>query len=188
MAPLAPSAEPSTDVADDREGSSRGRLVGRILTGLVALGLIAMWGWIFITPDRHNPDWLNDRALAKRMQGRCETMLTSVHHLTPAYSATAASSRADTVDHATALLRSMVADIQSWTPAHGDDHTRLTGWIHDWHTYFNDRDDYTRRLRKDPRAQFLVESNKAGDPIDTPLTNFADANDLPQCEPPGDVG
>ena len=64
----------------------------------------------------------------------------------------------------------------------------MQGWVSDWRTWIQDRRRYTAALRADPRAQFLVSTNQAGDSIDRPIKNFADINDIPECAPPLDVG
>ena len=85
------------------------------------------------------------------------------------------------------LLDQLIDRIEADAPRTGDDAIRFRGWIRDWRTYLKDRREYTRQLRRDPGARLLLDVNKAGDSVDRAITNFADINDSPSCDAPGDV-
>jgi len=160
-----------------------------VLTVLTVLGLVAFWIWIFSgAPSRNNPDRIDDRAFVTTMRGRCTSALDQINRLTPASDSRTAADRAAVVDHATTILDGLVDRIEADAPRTGDDAVRLRGWLRDWRTYLRDRRDYTRRLRSNPRAALLLDVNKAHDSVDRVITNFADINNSPSCEAPGDVG
>ncbi len=163
--------------------------VGRVLTVLTVLGLVVFWIWILSgAPSRNNPDRIDDRTFVTAMRARCTTALNEINHLTPASESHTAAARAAVVDQATTILDGLIDRIETDAPRSGDDAVRLKGWIRDWRTYLGDRRDYTRRLRSNPRAALLLDVNKAHDSVDRAITNFADINDSPSCEAPGDVG
>lgn len=162
--------------------------VGRVLTALTVLALVGFWIWIFSgAPSRNNPDRVDDRALVATTHTRCKVALKTINALPPAADTHTATARAAVVDQATAILGRMIDRIEADAPRTGDDAIRFRGWIRDWRTYLADRRDYARRLRGDPGARLLLDVNKAGDSVDRAITNFADINDMPSCEAPGDV-
>jgi hypothetical protein len=182
---LAPSlADPGADAP-----TSNGWTVGRVITVIAVLALVGFWAWIFAGgPEKANPDYLSDRAFAEWAQDRCATTNSRIDDLQPARDATSAGERADVIDQASDELAHLVDDLEARAPTTGDDATRMRGWIKDWRTWIQDRRRYTVALRANPRAQFLVSTNQAGDSVDRPIKNFADINDIPECDPPLDVG
>ena len=179
-------ADPGTDDADV---SPRTNTILKAIMVMAILGMVAFWAWIFAGgPTKANPDFLGDRAYAARTATRCQRMVDEINRLPPAATSHTAPQRAAVVDQATAIITSTVDEIEATAPRSGDDALRLHGWIADWRTYLRDRRDYTVRLRQKPRAQLLFDKNPAGDPIDQPIKEFADVNDIPSCDPPGDIG
>lgn len=185
-APPSPAALPEGDRPAE---VGRTRRLGKVLTVVAVLALVAFWAWILSgAPKRTNPDRLSDRSRVASIARRCQAAVREVDALPSATTAKSATDRADVVDQATGALDRLVDDIEAAAPPSGDDAVRLRGWVRDWRTYLHDRRDYARRLRRTPRAQFLLDENRAGDPIDRPIKNFADINEMPVCAPPGDVG
>ena len=179
-------ADPGADPDDE---VTSGWSVGRVLGVVAALAMVLFWIWILAGgPDRKNPDYLDDRAFAKRTQQRCAAMLRQLDRLPAAADSKTPDERADVIVEATDEIRAMVDDIEADAPKTGDDHTRITGWLKEYRVWLDDRDDYARRLRQDARAQFLIDTNPAGDSVDRSVTNFADINNIPECDTPGDVG
>ena len=113
--------------------------------------------------------------------------LKAIDALPPAVDTHSAVARAAVVDQATTILDRLVDRIEADAPHTGDDAVRFRGWIRDWRTYLRDRRDYTRRLRATRGPRLLLDVNKAGDSVDRAITNFADINDIPACDAPGDV-
>ncbi|MCU1454812.1 MAG: hypothetical protein JWN46_2958 [Acidimicrobiales bacterium] len=175
--------------ADDHEVSRTTNAILKGLAVVVILGLVGFWAWIFAGgPERANPDHMDDSAYVKRTSARCDAMNAAIGRLPPAMDSRTAGARADVVDRATAIIARTVDAIEADAPKTGADHARTAGWIADWRTYLANRADYTVRLRQNPRAQLLFDKNRAGDPIDQPIKNFADINNIPSCDPPGDIG
>lgn len=183
--PTTTAPEPEVDPTSDRPS-----VVLRGLAVVAALAMVLFWIWIFTGgPKKANPDRLDDRAYVARTEQRCQRLLSDLKTLPPADSAASAVQRADVLDQANALVKSMVDDIGTGAPRTGDDARRLKGWLLDWRTYIGDRNDYARRLRTNPDAQLLVSENSAlRDPVDKTIEVFADVNDMPDCATPGDVG
>lgn len=162
--------------------------VGRVITVIAVLGMIVFWIWILSgAPKRANPDRLDDRALVARLQDECR-VLKRIDDAAQAAETPTPGERAVVVDRATSTVDQLVDGFDREAPERGDDGVRMRGWIRDWRTYVGDRRDYTQRLRRDRRARFLLDVNRAGDSVDRALKNFADINDMPECDPPGDIG
>lgn len=156
---------------------------------VIVLALVGFWIWILSgAPKRDNPDRVADRALINTTARRCKEAVDAIDKLPAATDSHTPRARAAVVDQATTILDRLVDRIEADTPTTGDDTIRLRGWTGDWRTYLRDRRSYTQRLRHDPRAKFLLDVNKAHDSIDRAITNFADINDIPACDAPGDVG
>lgn len=161
----------------------------RAVAVIAALAMVLFWAWIFSGgPKKQNPDYLDDRAYVTRSAERCRQLIDDLKALPNAEAASTAKQRADVLDQANELVSGMVDDLESTAPRTGDDAKSLKGWIADWRTYVENREDYARRLRTDPGARLLLDANPGGDPVDRPIEVFADVNDMPDCATPGDVG
>ncbi|MDQ6697063.1 MAG: hypothetical protein M3Z46_06350 [Actinomycetota bacterium] len=183
-----PTRPPTTSDPDVPASSGRSWTLGRVLTVLIVLGLVVFWIWILSgAPSRNNPDRIDDRAFVTTMRVQCTAATKAINRLTPASESHTAAERADVVDQATTILTTLIDRIEADAPRTGDDGVRFRGWIRDWRTYLSDRRDYSRRLRVNPGARLLLDVNKAHDSVDRAITNFADINDSPSCEAPGDV-
>lgn len=178
-------AAPTPSTGDDQARRSG---VGRILAVVAGLAMVVFWIWILSgAPRRHNPDYLADRGWAARAESTCRATAAELAELPRAEQTPRAGRRADVVDRASGHLEAMVERLGRPLPEGGDDARLARAWLADWRTYLANRRDYTRRLRDDPRAQFLV-AEKFRDPIDTVISTFAEVNDMATCAPPGDVG
>lgn len=163
--------------------------IGRVLTVMTVLALVGFWIWILAGgPERANPDRVDDRVVVAKVDGLCKSAERAIDKLPAAHDSSSPIARAAVVDQASGIVQQMVDGIEADAPRAGADGVRFRGWIRDWRTYIRDRRDYARRLRGNPRSQFLLDTNKAGDSVDRVITNFADINDIPACDAPGDVG
>jgi hypothetical protein len=157
-------------------------VLGTIVVASFLFWIYALSGLAKRTP----PDTLGDRAFALAAEPRCAVAAEQIKQLPPAQTSATPADRAATVDAGTAVLRAMVADLRRLTPPAGGDHALITAWLADWDRYLASRDDYSLRVRSDPRARFLVDvrDNQA---ITVPLDNLATVNHMPSCATPGDV-
>jgi hypothetical protein len=165
--------------------------VGRVLAIAVSVALVVFWIWIFSGgPARPNPDRLDDREFVARAEERCQQLLDDLAELPGPGEFDDADDRADVLEEANVLVGQMVDDLEADAPRTGDDRVRTDGWLGDWRTYLADRADYAERLRSDPEAKLLISINPVlQDPVDKTIQIFADdANDMPACVTPGDVG
>jgi hypothetical protein len=161
----------------------------RVLGVVAVLAMTIFWIWIFAGgPKKVNPDRLDDRAFVTRTAERCDDLRADLADLPNAASIDGARARADVLDRATDLVDGFIAATRADAPKTGDDARSVRGWLGDWETYSANRRDFADRLRKDPKARFLLDANEAGDPIDKPIEIFAQVNDMKQCATPGDVG
>lgn len=182
---LAPSlADPGADAP-----TGHGWTIARVITVVAVLAMVGFWAWIFAGgPDKANPDYMSDRTFVDWAQDRCTKMNDQIDALPPARDSKTPDARADVIDRATGYIIVAVDDLEARAPKSSDDAKRMAGWIHDWRIWIGNRRTYTEALRSNPRAQFLLSTNRAGDSIDTPIKNFADINNIPECDPPLDVG
>ncbi len=158
-------------------------------TVVAVLAMAGFWIWILSGgPRRANPDRVSDRSLIAADHDRCKAAVKAISALPPATESRTATARAVVVDRATTILDRLIDHIQNTSPRSGKNAVRMRGWTRDWRTYLRDRRRYTERLRRDPRARFLLDVNPAGDSVDRVIKNFADINDMPSCATPGDVG
>lgn len=178
--------EADTEVPPRRRGFTIGRgLAIAVVVAIVIFWFLVLAGWF----NKRNPDYLKDRSFVSRTADRCAAARRDINRLPPARDSKTPSDRADAIDRATGRLATMVDAIAADVPKNPSDAGIVKSWVADWRVYLNNRRDYTTRLRKKPRAQFLVdEKPKAGDPYDAVIKNFADANDMPDCAPTLDVG
>jgi hypothetical protein len=191
-----PSTGGSTDLPDEPAepaGAGRSR-TGRVVIGLVVLGLLAMWGYVLylaVGPGRQPPlDRLEDPAFAEAGEAVCADALADVEALPQAGEADDADERADAIVRADARYAAMLDELDGLTDLVPDaeERARAEEWLADWRTYLADRADYADRLATDPEARLLV-SEKAGEgrQITGWIDQFALANRMESCVTPADV-
>ena len=162
---------------------------GRIASMVAVVLIVGFWAWIFAGgPRKANPDRMDDRAFVTTAEKHCVKLRADLAELPNAAFEKTAAARAAVLVDANVLVADMIDDLEAAAPTTGDDAQRVDGWLADWHTYLNARQDYARRLKTDPGARLLLDANPGGDPVDTGIEVFADVNDMPECATPGDVG
>ena len=184
--------EPDADEPD--APASRRWTPVRVLLTVVALAMVAMWGYVLFLafgPGRQPPiDRLADPAFAEAGEARCAEALVEVEALPVASASASAPERADVLAEADAVFADMLDDLDGLAvlaPA-GDQRRRATEWLADWRTYLGDREAYAEALRADPGARLLV-SEKAGEgrQVTGWIDEFAKANRMPSCVTPTDA-
>jgi hypothetical protein len=184
--------EPDADEPD--APASRRWTPVRVLLTVVALAMVAMWGYVLFLafgPGRQPPiDRLDDPAFAEAGEARCAEALVEVEALPVASASASAPERADVLAEADAVFAGMLDDLDglaTLAPA-GDQRRRATEWLADWRTYLGDREAYAEALRADPGARLLV-SEKAGEgrQVTGWIDEFAKANRMPSCVTPTDA-
>ena len=176
---------PTTEPGQEPE-VERWWTVGRVLATVLCVGFLGMWAYLFLAGNDHHPEgWLTDRTFPKAAEPICKAARKDLAELTPARDSKTASDRADVIGVSTERLRRMQSDLRAVVPATADA-KYIDQWIDDWSIYFRDRIDYAASLRKDPAAEFLV-TKKYGAQLSESLDNYADVNQMPSCETPGDV-
>lgn len=163
--------------------------IGRVLTVVAILAMVGFWAWILSgAPARQNPDKLEDRAYAASLEDRCQDLRDDLAELPAAPDIETAAERADVLDEANVLVAAFIDDLEAGAPTEGDAGVTMQGWIADWRTYLDNREDFARRLRSDPDAQLLLEQSPLGDSVDKTIQIFSQVNEIDACDTPGDVG
>lgn len=162
---------------------------GRIVTTVLVVGMVGMWGYVLYLafgPGRQPPpDRLDDPAFAEAAQDRCDEALGVVAALPAASETTTAAERADVIDRANETFAAMLDDLDELVPG-GEDGEIVREWLADWRTYLGDRETYADAVRDDPEARLFV-SAKDRDQITEYLDAFAADNHMPACGTPLDV-
>jgi hypothetical protein len=164
--------------------------VGRVLVIVAIVAITLLWFYILSgAPKRNSPDYLQDRAFVTRTAHRCADTRRAINKLPPADTSKTPEARAAVVDEATADLQKMVDDIGNDLPKDAKGQRIVKAWLADWDHYLANRTDYAERLRKDAQAKFYVDEKPGvGDSYDAVVKNFADTNNIPDCDPTLDVG
>jgi hypothetical protein len=162
---------------------------GRVAMVLAILAMVGFWAWVFTGgPTKSNPDRLKDRAFVSRAARRCDQLHGRLAKLPNAADTKVASQRADVLDRANVDVARTLAANEKDAPRSGSDAKVVGAWFADWRIYLQDRRDYAKRLRVDPKAQFVVSPSALKVGVDETIETFADVNDMSQCATPGDVG
>lgn len=167
---------------------------GRLAIVAVVVALVSMWGYVLFLafgPGREPPvDRLDDPAFAQAAEERCAAAVDQVDELPVASASHTAEERAEVLDQADAVYRSMLDDLDDMVdlaPA-GDQRRRVREWLADWRVYLGDREAYADALRADPDARLLVSSKPGeGRQITGWIDEFAKANRAPSCVSPVDA-
>jgi hypothetical protein len=167
---------------------------GRLAIAAVVVALVLMWGYVLFLafgPGREPPvDRLDDPAFAQAAEERCAAAVDQVDDLPVASASHTAEERAEVLDQADAVYRSMLDDLDDMVdlaPA-GDQRRRVREWLADWRVYLGDREAYADALRADPDARLLVSSKPGeGRQITGWIDEFAKANRAPSCVSPVDA-
>ena len=167
---------------------------GRLAIVAVVVALVSMWGYVLFLafgPGRQPPvDRLDDPAFAQAAEERCAAAVDQVDELPVASASHTAEERAEVLDQADAVYRSMLDDLDDMVdlaPA-GDQRRRVREWLADWRVYLRDREAYADALRADPDARLLVSSKPGeGRQITGWIDEFAKANRAPSCVSPVDA-
>lgn len=161
--------------------------IGRILAVGVSLALVLFWLWIFTGgPRKANPDFLGDRGWVTSADKICATAEQRVDALPGAEESPNSTQRAVVVDQATDDLEKMVDRLAANSPDNPGDLELVEQWLGDYRSYLASRRTYADDLPADPGARLLFDE-KFTKPVDDVIATFAQVNNMPSCEPPGDV-
>lgn len=163
--------------------------VARTAVIAVVAALVAMWGYVLylaVGPGRQDsPDRLEHPTFAAEAQAACDAANDEVRELPTAAETRSPAERAEVLDRANAIYGGLLDELLAIAPD-GEEGEIVTQWVADWRTYLGDRDDYARRLRRDPDARLLV-SPKHGDQVTESIDAFAKDNRMPACGTPSDA-
>jgi hypothetical protein len=159
----------------------------------VVMLLVAMWVYAFFFADTSSPDRLHDRAWAAQAQATCRPFADQIAALPPARQfadiqpkSAALLQRAPVVDQVTELLTQMVARLRLSAPADANGRQLVAAWLGDYDSYLNSRRVQTAKWRAGEDPRFAV-AEVGGQPIDSRMDDFADANAMVSCKTPGDL-
>jgi hypothetical protein len=163
-----------------------GRTRWQVLGGVAALAMVGFWFYLFVLADPDTPDELDDPAFAEAAGPICAEMQEAIDDLPPAREADSPEERAETVDQANQLIAETIDELEAVAPQEGQDARIVRGWLEDWRTYLEDRQEYAGRLAAGEDAELLVTARGTGQ-ITVTMDRFADINDLPDCRVPLDA-
>lgn len=167
------------------------------------VGSFGFWAWAFSPWARsENPGRLDDRSFAAWADERCAQARATIDALPTARQAQSHAERAEQVDQGTAVVESLVKDLDVFaeaslsttTDGNGPpDAALVEAWLDDWDTYIADRSAHARKLRAadadtpDRELRFLLVDMTEGSTYTERMDGFARLNDMDACQVPGDV-
>ena len=164
------------------------KVLARVLVVLAASSTFVWIGAIVYgaVGDPHLAGWLDDRTFPKAAEPICKKAMADVAKFPPAHESKTPADRAIVIRGTTARLQRMLTDLRHVVPD-SKDAKWIDEWIDDWGVHIKDRLDFARRLETKGADQEFFETTKAGAQISKSLDNYAEINEMPSCETPGDV-
>jgi hypothetical protein len=186
------SDEPLTDAPGAPAGPApqrtRGQTIARVAVITIVLGSALLWIYALTRSPGRPFGELDDPAIAQTAEPICAAAATEIAALPPAFEAENSVERAEAVNTATAILATMLTELEPLTPpADTRDGAMYAEWLGDWSIYLGNREDYAERLRDDPDARFFVAEKDARQ-ITEPIDRFAKINLMASCATPREVG
>jgi hypothetical protein len=181
-----------TATLTERPRRTAHRLAVAAVAVVVAV-LIIMWVYAFFFADTSSADRLSDRAWAAQAQATCQPFADQIAASPPARQfadiqpkTAALLQRAPVVDHVTDLLTQMVEQLRRRAPADANGQRLVAAWLADYDSYLNSRRAQTAKWRAGDDPRFAV-ADIDGQPVDSRMDDFADANAMTSCKTPGDL-
>ena len=164
------------------------------MLGVICAGLAAMWVYAFGFASKQGVYFVTQQSWRTSAEEICvdasmqrlalaDTSAGYIAHPTHEQML----QRADIVDRATAILATMVDDIEALPLTGAKDRDRVDVFVKYYRVIIDDRHAYTARLRAfdlSPYRETLV----AGSPVTDTVTDFTTGNGIPHCMPPGELG
>jgi len=160
----------------------------RVFLALLVIAMGVLWIYAFFLAPSGNPDRLQNRAWPAAADNRCAEALDKIALLPTAASASNPADRADDLDAATAVIRSMVDDLAALSGGTNEDQNLIALWLADWKIYVADRQAHAERLRNEGDVKPLLTAlpSGAGSVLER-MNGFARVNDMESCLDPGDM-
>ncbi len=172
--------------APQTEGRRRRVPIAAVLAVVAGAAIVAIWIWAFAAGTSDPLGKLDDQSYGATASAICEAATAQVEALPPAFEATTAAERAETVERSNDIYIAMLDKLAAAAPTSGRDSGMIHEWIGDWRTYVSDRADYADRLRIDESSRFYV-STREGSQLTTPIDRFARINGMLPCSTPSDL-
>jgi hypothetical protein len=161
---------------------------------VVCLGIAAMWVYGLWFANRHaayrvdDPEW---RRAAEEVCARAEERRLALFDTEDGYIAHPTDAqmieRADVVDRATDILDQSLAELRAIPVASERDRRLVAEYAGFYDVLLADRRAYTAQLRSLELAPYR-ESLIAGGPVTNVILDFTTVNEIPSCQPPGELG
>lgn len=146
------------------------------------------WAWRFSPwADRTADGLFDDPTFGQIAEPICAATYETFDALPNALTAANNVERAGIVSDANALLAAMVDDLQDEVTGSERDIANINEWLSNWRTYLDNRADFAERFASDENAVFYVDA-VGRERLDRRIPRFADANHMPSCGTPSDVG
>lgn len=174
-------------------GKQRNKWIASLLI-VVCVGLVAMWVYAFWFASKKAAYRVDDarwRAEAETICAKYEARRLELVDTSEGYidrpTEAQMLERADIVDRATDLLESEIDDIVALPVATQQDRDLIAEYEGFFDTLLSDRRAYTAQLRTFVVEPY-VESKVAGGPVTNIILDFTTVNEIPSCQPPGELG
>ena len=155
---------------------------------LLVLAMGVLWIYAFFLAPSGNPDRLQDRAWSTAAEIQCAEALARISLLPTAASASDPADRAEDLDAATAIVRSLADDLTALSGGTNEDKEIIAQWLAAWGVYLADRQAHAKRLRDEGDVKPLLTAlpSGAGSVLER-MNGFARVNDMESCLDPGDM-
>ncbi len=160
-----------------------------VLGALAMMATFVVWAYAYSgLADRPPPDELSDPAFAAAAEPVCAEALREIDAMPGALDAVDNVERSAQVAASTAVLESMVDELDGLVSGPPEDQQMLTAWLADWRTYLADRYRYAEAVADDPGAPFLITDIDGPEALEKRIKRFAEGNQMGSCSPPWDIG
>lgn len=166
----------------------------KVLLGVICALLAAMWVYAFGFASKEGVYFVSQKSWRTSAERVCiaasqqrlalaDTSAGYIEHPTHEQML----QRADIVDRSTAIISTMVDDLEALPLTSAKDRERVAVFVKYYRVIIDDRHAYTARLRAFDLAPYR-ETLVAGSPVTDTVIDFTTGNGIPHCMPPGELG
>lgn len=185
--PSQPANAPAAPLGSDTEEKEPRNNVARAAGIAVMIGLAMAWGLAFAGwGKRDSPDLIKQKGYAKQAESICAAAIDEIDALPKAETSHTPQERSVIVGEANKVLDTMIGSLDSMKVSNASDRKVHDAWLADWRLHLSDRARYEKRLAGGDTGPF-TESARDKKQISAYVDQFADTNDIPSCNTPGDV-
>ncbi|MEM7342315.1 MAG: hypothetical protein AAF467_26990 [Actinomycetota bacterium] len=186
------------DEIDDDQPAARSVMgnVGRLAVAGIVIASFAVWFYAFSIQildrtgqrDIIQADVVENTAFQERAEQACAAAVADIDAMPGALDAADGAERGQQILASTARYETMLDEIEPLVSGTERDLTIMNGWLGEWRVLLDDRYRHAGRITEDGGAQFLITDTGATERLDKRITRVANANRMPSCAAPGDLG